>query len=345
MKKLFIGIIILTITGCGTPKKESTQNKQYTLTFATTTQNNTHWAKTWNALKAYVEVQSKGRLAINLSFGGALGNDTQLLQKVQVGSQVQVAVSSGANLASIINVIKAFDIPFLMKSSQAPVDLFFPEGKFGGAIANNIQPFFKEKNLRLFGVVPFELRGILTKNTPIKIPSDMKGLKIRVTPNPVEREIMKSLGTGPTTLGISEVYTALQTGTVDGLAIPPITSVAFAFGEVGKEFNQLDFQLHGSFIVINDKIWNELPKDLQIILQEGLNQAVSETRNTYDLVLVDAINTLKKQGVSVHIPTELEREAFKNIILSPAKKIALESFTTEELEFYNQLIDIINTKK
>lgn len=337
-------LVGLMVSSCGGNPKTESSDKNFALTFATTTQDGTHWAETWKVMKAYVEQESKGRLTIDISFGGALGNDTQLLQKVQVGSQVHLAVSSGANLASIINIIKMFDVPFFMDSSQAPVDLFFPGGKFGGKVANGIQPFFEEKNLRLFGVVPFELRGILTGRTPVVSPDAMKGLKIRVTPNPVEREIMRTLGAGPTTMGISEVYTAMQTGTIDGLAIPPITTVAFALGEVGKEFNQLDFQLHGSFAVINKETWNSLPKDLQDILQEGLNQAIAQTRKNYDDVLVQALDTLKSQGVKVHTPTAAEKEAFKKIIFEPAKKVAFENFTEKETAFYNEMLSEINAK-
>lgn len=347
MKNLFFFPVLLAglmLPGCGETAKTESAVQKYALTFATTTQDGTHWAETWKIMKAYVEEKSAGRLTIDLSFGGALGNDTQLLQKVQVGSQVHMAVSSGANLASIINIIKMFDVPFFMNSSQAPVDLFFPEGKFGGKVADGIQPFFAEKNLRLFGVVPFELRGLLTRKTPVNTPAAMKGLKIRVTPNPVEREIMKSLGAGPTTMGISEVYTAIQTGTVDGLAIPPITAVAFALGEVGKEFNHLDFQLHGSFSVINSETWNKLPKDLQDILQEGLNQAIAKTRKNYDDVLIQALAALKSQGVNVHTATAAEKEAFKKIILEPAKKAAFENFTEKETAFYNEVIAAINAK-
>lgn len=337
MKKFILLFpFVALLAACGGQQKTA-QKGNIELIFATTTQDGTHWAQTWKVMQTYVEEQSKGRLKVTISFGGALGNDTQLLQKVQVGSQVHMAVSSGANLASIVNVIKSFDIPFFMDNSQAPVDLFFPGGKFGGPIADGIQPFFKEKNLRLYGVVPFELRGLMTRKTPIRTPNDMKGLKIRVTPNPVEREIMKSMGSGPTSMGISEVYTALQTGTVDGLAIPPITAVAFALSEVGKEFNQLDFQLHGSFIVINNKTWEDLPKDLQQILQEGMNQAIAQTRGRYDEVLTEAIDKMKSQGVKVHVPSEAEKEAFKKVIVQPAINTAFADFSDAEKKYYEDV--------
>ena len=341
MKNILITLIILAISGCGSPEKVNSEDI-VTLTLATTTQDGTHWADTWKVMKDYVEKESKGKLKIDLSFGGALGSDTQLLQKVQVGSQVQLAISSGANLASIVNIIKAFDVPFLMDNSQEPVDLFFPNGKFGGKIAEDIQPFFNEKNLRLYGVVPFELRGILTKNKTVRQPSDLKGLKIRVTPNPVERKIIGALGAGPTTMGISEVYTALQTGTIDGLAIPPITSLAFALGEVGKSLNVLNFQLHGSFIVINNKTWENLPEDLQVILQEGMNKAIAETRATYDEKLVSSYDELKAQGVDVYFPSDAEKDAFKQVILEPATQQALESFTPEEKAFFDTLMQKIS---
>lgn len=345
MEKLLLITMIFSIVGCGNgDQTKNSQNKNTILTFATTTQEGTHWANTWKVMQEYVEKTSEGRLKINVSFGGALGNDVQLLQKVQVGSQVQMAVSSGANLASVVNIIKSFDIPFLLNNSQSPVDLLFPNGKFGGVISEKIQPFFEEKNLRLFGAVPFELRGIMTKNKAIRTPNDMKGLKVRVTPNPIERKIIESLNAGPTTMGISEVYTALQTGTIDGLAIPPITSLAFALGEVGKYINILNFQLHGSFIVINDRVWKELPTDLQEILQEGINIALEETRESYDDILVESYDKLKAQNVDVYFPSSSELNAFRDVIYEPAVNTVLKSFSPEEIEFFNTLTATINSK-
>lgn len=310
---------------------------EYDLMLASTTPSTSHWAKTLETFQQLAAQYSDGQVNVNTSFGGALGNDTQLLQKTQLGSSVQGAYSSGANLGSVVNVMRTFDIPYIVSDAQKSLDLFYPNGQLGGPVVDELQKHMAKKNLHLLYVVPFEFRGILTTEKPVHSPEDMQGLKIRVTPSAVERDMITQLGAGATTLGISEVYTALQTGTVDGLAIPPITSVAFALGEVGKQFNMLNFQPHGSFMTINQKVWEKMPADLQAKVQQAADEAVMTSRPLYDEALEKALIKLKEQNVNVYVPSAEEQQKFADLITASATAIATKDFSSEEMEFVNVL--------
>jgi TRAP-type transport system periplasmic protein len=309
----------------------------YNLTMATTTPVGSPWGKTLLGFQALVKEYTDNQVNINASFGGALGNDTQLLQKAQLGSTVQGAQSSGANLGSVVSAFKAFDVPYIIKSVDTSTKLFYPNGSFGGEAVNELQALMAKKNLRLLYVMPFEFRGILTTDKKVQTPADMKGLKIRVTPSEVERNMITELGAGATTLGISEVYTALQTGTVDGLAIPPITAVAFGLHEVAGNMNLLNFQPHGSFMAINARAWNKLPKDLQAKVQKAADDAVQQNSNIFKTELVNALEKFKTQGVDVITPTAAEQDEFRAIIQAPATNIATKGFNSDEKHFFETL--------
>lgn len=309
----------------------------YDFTIATTTPVNSPWGKTLSSFQGLVNEYTNEQVNINASFGGALGNDTQLLQKAQLGSTVQGAQSSGANLGSVVHAFKAFDVPYIINSVETSTKLFYPNGSLGGAAVDELQSLMAKKNLRLLYVMPFEFRGILTTEKEVRTPADMQGLKIRVTPSEVERNMITELGSGATTLGISEVYTALQTGTVDGLAIPPITAVAFGLHEVAGNINLLNFQPHGSFMTVNARAWNKMPADLQEKVQKAADEAVLENAHVFHSELTTALSKFKSQGVGVITPSEEEQAEFAAIIQGPATKIATKGFNSDETHFFETL--------
>ncbi|MGR0279251.1 TRAP transporter substrate-binding protein [Marinomonas dokdonensis] len=309
----------------------------YNFTMATTTPANSPWGSTLTSFQNLVKEYTKGQVEINASFGGALGNDTQLLQKTQLGSTVQGAQSSGANLGSVVSAFKAFDVPYIINSLETSTKLFYPNGSLGGETVDELQSLMAKKNLRLLYVMPFEFRGILTTEKTINSPADMEGLKIRVTPSEVERSMITELGSGATTLGISEVYTALQTGTVDGLAIPPITAVAFGLHEVANNINLLNFQPHGSFMTVNARAWSKLPKDIQAKVQQAADKAVQENIQVFESELTTALAKFKEQGVKVIQPSQQVQDEFAAIIQAPAAKIATQNFNSDEKHFFKTL--------
>ncbi|MFP8967757.1 TRAP transporter substrate-binding protein [Pokkaliibacter sp. CJK22405] len=314
----------------------ASQAADYSLMMATTTPEGSPWGSTLSTFEKLAEQYTNNKVDIKISFGGALGNDTQLLQKAQLGSTVQGAQSSGAQLGSVVPVIRSFDVPYIVDNVDDAMGIFYKEGHLQGKLVDDLQALMAKKNLRLLYATPFEFRGLLTSKPVVK-PADMDGMKFRVTPSRVERGMISDLGAGANTLGISEVYTALQTGTVDGLAIPPITAVSFALQEVGKNFNMLNFQPHPSFMLVNARTWNKLPKDVQEQVQKAADDAVAQTRGNFDKALTDAIAKMKANGVTVHEPSAEEKAAFAAKITDSAVKTATDGFNDDETAFFEAL--------
>lgn len=309
------------------------------LTIANTTQENTPMSQTMIAFQERAQELSEGAITVQTSFGGALGNDTQLLQKAQIGSQVHAAQTSGANLSTVAEAFKAFDVPFLLSGPEQSIELLYQDGKLNGEIADQLQVFLGEKNLRLLYATPFEFRGILTNGKEVRTMDDVNGMKFRVTPNPVERGIVESWGAAGTTMGISEVYTSLQTGIVDGLAIPPVTAKAFALDEVAKTFNNLNFQAHPTFVVINKRYWDRLSAEKQDILQQAADEAVMATKQLHYDAIETSFEAFEGQGAMVIQPTEDELNSFRRAAIEAAEPLAVRGLSDAELDF----IDLIKT--
>ncbi|MGR5144012.1 TRAP transporter substrate-binding protein [Photobacterium sp. DNB23_23_1] len=303
------------------------------LTIANTTQENTPMSQTMIAFQERAQELSDGAITIQTSFGGALGNDTQLLQKAQIGSQVHAAQTSGANLGTVVDAFKAFDVPFLLNGPEQSIELLYQDGRLSGEVADQLQVFLGEKNLRLLYATPFEFRGVLTNGKEVRTMDDVNGMKFRVTPNPVERGIVESWGAAGTTMGISEVYTSLQTGIVDGLAIPPVTAQAFALNEVAKVFNNLNFQAHPTFVVINKRFWDRLPEEQQEMLQQAADEAVMKTKQLHYDAIDLAFTSFADNGATVIQPTDEELNSFRRAAMEAAEPLATRGMSEDELKF------------
>jgi len=310
------------------------------ITIANTTQANTPMSKTMTEFKERLEKISNNEIAVQTSFGGALGNDAQLLQKSQIGSQIQAAQTSGANLGTVVDAFKVFDVPFLLRDAQQSNEMLYPNGHLSGEIVDRIQGFLAKKNLRLLYALPFEFRGILSNTKSVTVASDVKGVKFRVTPNPVERAIIESWGAAGTTMGISEVYTSLQTGTVDALAIPPLTAKAFALNEVAKSFTNLNFQAHPTFVVINKRFWDKLSDKERDMIQKAADEAVMATKELHYKAIINSLDAFANSGATVIQPTKEQLDTFKSSAVTAASNLVMRSLKEDELK----LLDLIKSK-
>lgn len=158
------------------------------------------------------------------------------------------------------------------------------------------------------------IRKLSNSKHPVTCPDDMQGLKIRVMDSPIYIEMFTQMGASPTPMSLTEVYTALQQGTVDGQDNPYSTFVSSKFYEIQKYFTNLDhtFDFTG-FIISNDFLQslNEATRELIIECGKEAQQA------SYDYAVESEarlIQTIEESGMEVYTPTDEERELFKESV-------------------------------
>jgi tripartite ATP-independent transporter DctP family solute receptor len=182
------------------------------------------------------------------------------------------------------------------------------DGPYGQKLSEDFLASTGMRNL-CFGEVGF--RHFTSGKTPIHSPKDLVGMKIRVQETPLYITEMKALGAQPTPIAFTEVYTAMQTGVVDGHE-NVIPSIIFAkLYEVQKNVT-LDGHNYGvDWFVMNDKFFNSLPPDLQKVVQDAGKLACAEERRVNRVFTSDGVKILTEKGVSVYTPTAAELAQFK----------------------------------
>jgi TRAP-type C4-dicarboxylate transport system substrate-binding protein len=136
----------------------------------------------------------------------------------------------------------------------------------------------------------------------IKTPADMAGIKLRMPPGEYWQFLGESLGANPTPVAYAELYTALQTGTVDGQDNPPVASKLMKFDEVTTQFVLTKHVVAYDVMTIRSKIWDKLTPAQQAKFQAEADKMSAENIKRFDAQESEALDYFKKEGKKVYAP-------------------------------------------
>jgi tripartite ATP-independent transporter DctP family solute receptor len=256
--------------------------------------------------KAMVESGTGGAVQVNLYPAGQLGGEREIAEAVKLGS-VQIGMLSGP-FSGFCREAQVFDIPYLFPSLLVAYRTL--DGPFGKELAEEC---LKKTGMRILTYAQVGFRNFTNSSRVIKTPADLKGLKFRVMENPVYVNLVRSMGGAPTPIPWPETYTALQQKVVDGQE-NPISSIKFAKLYEVQKYLTMDGHTFGvSFMLINEKFFQGLPKEFQAIVKNAaLTSAVSEN-GIDNLDNSIGLQFLKDHGMEVYVPTPAENAQFRAV--------------------------------
>jgi tripartite ATP-independent transporter DctP family solute receptor len=228
------------------------------------------------------------------------------MKQVMMG-QIQGADTAEGPIAQVYKPVQVFSIPYLLETEQQAWRLF--DGPF---VQNLTEDLRKKTGLKVLHW--WESGGFkqwTNSKRPIRTPSDMKGLKIRVMPSPVFQKLVSSLGGSPTPISFGELYGALKNKIVDGQNNALSLVNLFKYYQVQK-YVTIDNHVYAvSSMVISDKWYQSLPEDLQKVIDNAQKVALAVNRGASRYTDYMAIEGLKKNGMEVYTLTPQERSQFK----------------------------------
>jgi len=267
----------------------------------------------WQVFASYANGVSGGRLQIEVHPGGQLGGDSrQLFESVKLGVNPIGQGDEGA-MASFYPPLMILAIPYMI-----------PDEKVGHLFYDS--PFFKKLNeglikqqgVRMLSAASFGFRCFTNNKKPIKVVTDLAGIKMRVQQNPLYMTMVRSMGGSPTPISWGELYGALQQGVVDGQENPLGVIYDTKFYEVQKYVTIDNHVLGTNMILANEKWFQGLPAELRTILLTGAKMgAIAEHGKRMLEGRVTAIDALKKKGMEVYVPTPAEIATFRKASQGP----------------------------
>ena len=328
MKKLFsIALVLVMLLSCASALAE----EPVTLTYAEVNPlDGTIVGEMAKAFKEKVEELSGGSVIIDIQAGGVLGSEDQILDNLLAGGNVTdiSRLSAFALTQYGCDKAKLLSIPYT----------FVNEDHFWAFAESDLaQDFLAEPQnlgLPLRGICYGEegFRHFFFKNE-VKGIEDLKGLKIRVSSDPIMTGMVTDLGASATTVPFTELYTSLQSGVVDAAEQPTANYLSNAFQEVAP-YLLLDGHTLGAIqIVITDNAWAKLSEDQQNAIMEAGKYASSVCKEKVAEIESETFDKLAELGCTV-IPVEDKTpwvEACQNTI---------QANTADQAELYQQILDM-----
>ena len=159
--------------------------------------------------------------------------------------------------------------------------------------------------IQIITPVYFGSRSInLKPDKLIRTPADMQGIKLRMPPGEFWQFLGESLGANPTPVAYAELYTALQTGTVDGQDNPVVASKLMKFDEVTTQFVLTRHVIAYDVMAIRSKIWNAMKPDQQVRFQTAADKAMDENTERFKKQEAEVLEYFKKEGKKVYEPDQ-----------------------------------------
>lgn len=259
--------------------------------------------------KLLAERATRGRVKVEVYPNSQLYKDKEELEALQLGA-VQMLAPSLAKFGPLgVKEFEAFDLPYIFPSKAALYAV--TEGRIGKRLLQRLEP--KGITGLAYWDNGFKL---MSANKPLRVPGDLRGLRMRIQSSTVLDAQMRALGARPQVLAFSEVYQALETGLVDGTENPPSNMYTQKMHEVQGHLTVSNHGYLGYAVIVNKKFWDGLPGDIRRQLERAMAEATAFEKAIAQRDNDRALAAIGKAGkTAIYHPTPREQAAWRHALL------------------------------
>lgn len=260
--------------------------------------------------KNFVEQQSGGRIEVIIYPASQLGDDKEILEGLKFGTVEMASVHDGP-IPTVFKPAAIFGIPYIFDSP--PIAWRVMDGWYGEKLN---KAMIEQTGIRALAWSDNGVRNF-SANKPLQTPADLQGVKMRVMVSEVYVKMVEALGGSPTPVAWPELYTALQQGVVDGQENGVTNMLAANLFEVQKYY-MLDGHIYSVHVVlIGNKFFESLPKDLQEIVQKGAEIGKIVERGLVTTQDILAKEILGEKGMEIVPFTPEQKAEFRKLSQPP----------------------------
>ena len=263
------------------------------------------------AKRANAKLGDKAKVVV---YGSSqLGGDKEMLQKVKLGT-LDMALPSTV-MSSEVDLFGMFEMPYLVKDREhmkrIEQAVFWPK----------LAPEAEKKGLKILAVWENGYRHITNNKHPVKVPPNLQGIKLRVPEGKWRVKMFQAYGANPSPMKFSELFTALQTGVMDGEENPLTQIYSAKLQEVQKYLSLSGHVYTPAYLTVGSRKWGALPADVRKVLEDTAKETQAFVYERAAREETELLGKLKAAGMQVN---EVDKDAF-----FAASKPTYEEFSTD----------------
>ena len=239
-----------------------------------------------------LETATNGKYKVQMFPGGVLGGEKEMIEQTQVGA-INILRTSLGPLGPVVPDVNVFNMPFVFRNEahmRAVID-----GPIGQEILDKITA--SPSKMVALGWMDGGSRSLYTKK-PVRTPADLKGQKVRMMGNPLFVDTMNAMGGNGIAMGYGEVFSALQTGVLDGAENnPPSMFTSNHYSAGAKYYAQTNHLIIPEIFVMSRVTWDKMTPDEQTMVKKFSREAQFEQRALWDKSVAEYTVKLKAAGV------------------------------------------------
>src|SRR5271167_2387124 len=242
-----------------------------------------------------LEQATNGRLSIQMYASMQLGGEKEAIEQTQIGA-IQIARVNVGALGPVVDDLNVFNLPFLFRDTAHMEKVI--DGPIGQELLDKVT---NNPNTHLVGLAFMDAgaRNLYDTKRPIKDIADVKGLKVRVMGNPMFVDMMNALGGYGVAMGYDQVFSALQTGVVDGAENNPPSFYFDNHYQVAKFYTLTEHLIVPEILVFSRMSWDKLSTDDQALIAKLAREAQLEERRLWNEKEQQAIDKMKAAGIEI----------------------------------------------
>lgn len=249
---------------------------------------------------------TNGRLSVAMYPSMQLGGEKEAIEQAQVGAIAFARVSVGA-LGPVVDDLNVFNLPYVFRNTEHMQHVI--DGQIGQDLLDKVTN--SGKGLVGLAWMDAGARNFYSTKKPIKTMADLKGMKVRVMGNPMFVDMANSMGGNGIAMGYDQVFTALQTGVVDGAENNPPSFVFDNHYQAAKFYTIDEHLIVPEMVVFSKKVWDGLSKDEQALLVKFSKEAQQEERKLWATYEKQAMDKAKAAGIEVIQVSDADKKAFQ----------------------------------
>lgn len=311
--RLISGIVALVLvavfTGCAPASgartsAEATREDPLVLTLANNLSDDHVTSQALASFAEDVERRSGGRIVVKIYGNGQLGDEPHVLSQLREGI-VDMTRVSAPGLATYAPGYHTFGLPYIFDSEQE-----FYEVMDSPQLA---EYFHSTADDGFVGLTYYSsgARSFYTRNTPVRTPEDLRGLKIRVQDMRSQTDFVADAGAAPVVMALSDTYTSLQTGLIDGAESNETVLTESAHGEVTRSFSMTEHTRIPDMLVISTQTWDRLDPADETLLTEAARASTEQQKTDWAKSTKQAIADAEEMGVE--FTTDVDTDAFRAV--------------------------------